>query len=233
MRRLALLVALAPALALAGPYAAHGVTTANVAFTGWATGVANLTRGPMDIANPGLGLASYGAATNALGAMDGSLVSLGDGGSITLSFARRHRERRGRGLRGVRERLRHHRHVPRLRGARLRRGELGRHGLLPDAERLPHRPDRPDRGVRRDGPDERPQPGGAIRWRRGHPVRPPGPRGRLPPARRERGSVRPDDRRGGRPSTRPTRATTRRATSSTIPTARPSRAAASISTRWA
>lgn len=88
MKALTLLAGLSLAgTALAGPYAAHGVTTGDTAFTDWATSVANLTRGPMDIANPGLGNASYGTATNALGAQDGSLVSLGDGGSITLNFA--------------------------------------------------------------------------------------------------------------------------------------------------
>lgn len=88
MRRpLALLLAFVPSLALAGPYAAHGVTTADTNFTGWATGVASLARGPQDLTAPGAGLASYGTATDAIGAQDGRLVSLGDGGAITLGFA--------------------------------------------------------------------------------------------------------------------------------------------------
>jgi hypothetical protein len=44
-------------------------------------------RGPMDISNPELGLASAGEANNAIGKASGSsIVSLGDGGSATLSF---------------------------------------------------------------------------------------------------------------------------------------------------
>jgi hypothetical protein len=42
----------------------------------------------MNIANPGLGNASFGTADDALGAPTGSgVVSLGDGGSITVTFA--------------------------------------------------------------------------------------------------------------------------------------------------
>ncbi len=48
--------------------------------------MANLTRGPENIANPGLGLASVGTAAAALGKADNSVVSLGDGGSITVTF---------------------------------------------------------------------------------------------------------------------------------------------------
>lgn len=67
----------------------HGISASDPSIVGWATGVSNLTRGPMNIANPGLGFASFGSASNALGAPDGSLgtISLGDGGSITLTFA--------------------------------------------------------------------------------------------------------------------------------------------------
>ncbi len=52
----------------------------------WANTVVNLTRGPQNIANPGGPLATFGTASAALGAANNSLVSLGDGGSITLGF---------------------------------------------------------------------------------------------------------------------------------------------------
>ncbi|WP_165226978.1 DUF4465 domain-containing protein [Aquisphaera insulae] len=54
-------------------------------FTEWASSVVSINRGPMDISNPGLGLASYGNPSNCLGP-NGTPVSLGDGGSITVSF---------------------------------------------------------------------------------------------------------------------------------------------------
>ncbi|MFN4259847.1 MAG: PEP-CTERM sorting domain-containing protein [Gemmataceae bacterium] len=73
----------------AGPYAASGIPANDPAFVGWATGVAELVRGPQDIANPASPLASFGSAANALGAPGGTfdVVSLGDGGWITLTFA--------------------------------------------------------------------------------------------------------------------------------------------------
>jgi hypothetical protein len=55
----------------------------------WATSVYELVRGPMDIANPGFGPASYGAEADVLGAASGddlTVLSLGDNGTITLSF---------------------------------------------------------------------------------------------------------------------------------------------------
>ena len=55
----------------------------------WASQVEILVRGPLDIANPGLGSASAGDAANTLGPATGistDTVTLGDGGSITLSF---------------------------------------------------------------------------------------------------------------------------------------------------
>ncbi len=71
-------------------YASHGIAATSPLFTGWATGVSNLTRGPQNIANSGLGLASFGTAAAAIGAPDGWLgaVSLGDGGSITVTFGK-------------------------------------------------------------------------------------------------------------------------------------------------
>ncbi len=87
---------------LAGPYApaagqpgSTAIAANDPSFVGWATGYTNFNPGPMDISNPGLGLASYGSPVNALGPSDVDLstgytspvVSLGDGGSITLTFA--------------------------------------------------------------------------------------------------------------------------------------------------
>jgi hypothetical protein len=79
---------------LAGPFApgaGQAGTTAiagnDPRFVAWATTVENLTRGPLDISNPGGGLASFGVAASALGPSGSTLVSLGDGGRITLGFA--------------------------------------------------------------------------------------------------------------------------------------------------
>ena len=55
----------------------------------WADSVDSLVRGPLDIANPSLGTATAGSGSNALGPASGiaaDTVSLGDGGTITLSF---------------------------------------------------------------------------------------------------------------------------------------------------
>ncbi|MBX9448758.1 MAG: T9SS type A sorting domain-containing protein [Taibaiella sp.] len=54
---------------------------------GWATG-ATLERGWLDISDLSLGKASAGSAENAVGPANASIVSLGDGGWITLSFER-------------------------------------------------------------------------------------------------------------------------------------------------
>lgn len=75
------------AAAFAGPYTESGVAAGSPQIAGWATGVASLVRGPQDIASPGGPLASFGAGPASLGPADGSVVSLGDGGSITLTFA--------------------------------------------------------------------------------------------------------------------------------------------------
>ena len=59
---------------------------------GWASEVTHLKRGPENITQPGGELASYGKPSDALGVSDGyrsenlAVVSLGDGGSITLRF---------------------------------------------------------------------------------------------------------------------------------------------------
>lgn len=83
------LVVVSSSIALAGPYTEPGIASTDPNIKGWATGVAQLTRGPIDIADPSGSLASYGIGGDALGPADGTLnvVSLGDGGSITLTFA--------------------------------------------------------------------------------------------------------------------------------------------------
>lgn len=81
-RLLTFMAAALPVAALAGPYASNGVLASEV--THWATSVVELNRGYQNIANPSLGQATFGVAANAVGARDGSLVSLGDGGWITL-----------------------------------------------------------------------------------------------------------------------------------------------------
>jgi len=73
--------------ASAGPFVEAGHAPA--AMTSWASGVASVVRGPMDVAVPGLGLVSFGAPELALGlsvANSFDVVTLGDGGSATLSF---------------------------------------------------------------------------------------------------------------------------------------------------
>lgn len=91
MRRLVLgmlLLVLSAAPVCAGPFQPSGLPASSPGFVGWANGVASLTRGPQNIANPAGPLASFGVGGNALGAADGTLgvVSLGDGGQITLTF---------------------------------------------------------------------------------------------------------------------------------------------------
>ncbi|HKA15708.1 MAG TPA: PEP-CTERM sorting domain-containing protein [Myxococcota bacterium] len=80
----------AAAGARAGPYAEGGYAPS--LMQAWATGVAAFHRGPIDIADPGLGDASYGAPENALGAPPDDVThvySHGDGGTLTLSIASR------------------------------------------------------------------------------------------------------------------------------------------------
>ena len=92
-------IAAAP-LAIAGPYSGPAGTDGSDAIhmsdpglVAWATGYSDLVRGPVNISNPGLGNASYGTGNSALGSVQGDgeddvygVVSLGDGGSITLTF---------------------------------------------------------------------------------------------------------------------------------------------------
>ena len=90
------LVAMSEVKALAGPFAPAAGQSGSTAiintspqFVEWASGVQTFARGPLDIANPGGGLASFGAAAEALGFAEGNsshITSLGDGGQITLTF---------------------------------------------------------------------------------------------------------------------------------------------------
>ena len=86
---IALPAAALPVMALAGPYTDAGIPAADRRFIGWATGVSSLVRGPQDIANPSGPFATHGDATTPLGPPGDHLdtVSLGDGGSITVTFA--------------------------------------------------------------------------------------------------------------------------------------------------
>jgi hypothetical protein len=70
---------------VASAQAGHSIQS----MLGWATSVEALERGPMDIMNPGGGLASWGNESFVLGAALGdtlSVLSLGDHGTITLGF---------------------------------------------------------------------------------------------------------------------------------------------------
>lgn len=68
-----------------GELGSKSISKDNSSIIGWATG-AQLVRGPIQINDTALGLASVGTEASALGSYDGDVVSLGDGGSIILSF---------------------------------------------------------------------------------------------------------------------------------------------------
>lgn len=59
----------------------------STAFVAWATGC-TVVRGPQDISDPSLGPASVGVQANVIGVPNGNVLSLGDGGTATLTFAR-------------------------------------------------------------------------------------------------------------------------------------------------
>ncbi len=73
-----------------GQPGSQGIAASSPLFTGWASSVVSFDPGPQNIANPGGPLANVGVPANALGPRSGdatfSIVSLGDGGSITLGF---------------------------------------------------------------------------------------------------------------------------------------------------
>lgn len=74
------------ASAIAGPYDEEGIPSDSSLFAGWATEVLELIRGPQDIESPDGPFASYGTASAAIGVANNGVVSLGDGGSATLTF---------------------------------------------------------------------------------------------------------------------------------------------------
>lgn len=74
--------------ASAGPYVDPGIPPA--AMSGWADEVVAIARGPLDVALPALGLASFGDPALVLGPSVSNsfdVVSLGDGGVVTVAFA--------------------------------------------------------------------------------------------------------------------------------------------------
>lgn len=74
--------------ALAGPFTEAGYDPASM--SAWATEVDEFARGPLDIATPSLGVATFGVSDDTLGPATGDsfdVFSLGDGGHITLFFA--------------------------------------------------------------------------------------------------------------------------------------------------
>lgn len=63
-----------------------GIAATSPLFQGWATTVVDFQPGPQNIANPTGPLANAGTPAGALGSPSSGLVSLGDGGWITLGF---------------------------------------------------------------------------------------------------------------------------------------------------
>jgi hypothetical protein len=94
--RVAAVVLLTVGAAQAGSFAPEAGEAGSTAIafddariTGWATGVAALVRGPVDIAFPEGEVPTYGTESDAIGPSTEDyekVVSLGDGGSITLTF---------------------------------------------------------------------------------------------------------------------------------------------------
>ncbi|MCB1097214.1 MAG: DUF4465 domain-containing protein [Verrucomicrobiae bacterium] len=89
-----LVPAVAVAVAAVGSAAGQGISADDDRIVGWATSVTSIIRGPINAADHSLGYATFGEPENALGEADVSakdqvsapVVSLGDGGQITLSF---------------------------------------------------------------------------------------------------------------------------------------------------
>jgi hypothetical protein len=93
MKKLFLLFATSTGFAASAQYAPQAGIAGSTAipatsslFAGWATGC-SLHRGYLDIANTASGYTSLGEEANATGMPDGSLISLGDSGVATLTFA--------------------------------------------------------------------------------------------------------------------------------------------------
>lgn len=73
----------------AGPHTEPGILSDDPGIVGWATGWTNEVRGPLDIADPDGGDASFGSPDNVLGMClcdVGDVISLGDGGELTVTF---------------------------------------------------------------------------------------------------------------------------------------------------
>src|SRR5689334_15247640 len=73
----------------AGQTGSTAIAASSPSIVAWATG-ATVVRGKQDISNASSPLASFGTASLATGAPSGStldVVSLGDGGSATVTFA--------------------------------------------------------------------------------------------------------------------------------------------------
>ena len=94
MRRICLFIciSLLPAAAFAqyapqaGIAGSTAIPAASGSFTGWATDC-TVQRGYMNIADPSLGTTTVGDNTSAIGYPDGCVISLGDSGVATLTFA--------------------------------------------------------------------------------------------------------------------------------------------------
>ena len=69
----------------AGVAGSTAISATDTAFKGWAT-ACTVQRGYRDIARPDSGLTTVGAAINATGNPDNSIISLGDSGVATLQF---------------------------------------------------------------------------------------------------------------------------------------------------
>lgn len=75
-----------------GQPGSQGIPKSSPLFQEWASSVVSFNPGPRDVSNPSSPTVNVGSPTNALGAGSGGntsgVVSLGDGGSITLGFDR-------------------------------------------------------------------------------------------------------------------------------------------------
>lgn len=69
----------------AGVSGSTAISATSSQFVGWATSC-TIHRGYMDIANPSLGYVTAGDSSNAIGAVNHSIVSLGDSGVADLTF---------------------------------------------------------------------------------------------------------------------------------------------------
>ena len=58
----------------------------SIAFVAWGK-LCNVTRGYQDVSNTSLGYANVGDSSKAISKADGSIVSLGDGGSAIITFS--------------------------------------------------------------------------------------------------------------------------------------------------